>query len=225
MHTLRLLYLASAASAIASAQAWPGALWPLALFKPLTTALAIVYAARQRGAPWAERRAVLAGLALSLLGDVALLWPQQGFVPGLVAFLLAHLAYLWAFTRGAALARPRWPFAAYAALAAMILALLWPGVPAPLRVPVLAYVACLAAMAAQALCRWQAGAGGATDAPRHARAAFGAALFLVSDALLATHRFHTPLAWEALWVLATYWSAQWLIGSSLAAPAGADSSR
>ena len=43
--------------------------------------------------------AVLAGLGLSLVGDVALMIPQ-GFLAGLVAFLLAHLAYLVAFTRG-----------------------------------------------------------------------------------------------------------------------------
>ena len=39
------------------------------------------------------------GLLLSLLGDIALLWPQQGFLPGLMAFLLAHIAYIVAFTR------------------------------------------------------------------------------------------------------------------------------
>ena len=62
-------------------------------------------------------------LFLSLGGDVALLWPQQGFLPGLVSFLLAHLAYLWAFTQcGVRFAARPLPFVLYGALAALILA-------------------------------------------------------------------------------------------------------
>lgn len=34
------------------------------------------------------------GLILSLAGDVALRWPIRGFLPGLVAFLLAQLAHI-----------------------------------------------------------------------------------------------------------------------------------
>jgi len=192
----------------------PGAFWPFAALKPLTTLLVIAHA-WQRGQPGdARRRALLVGLGLSLLGDVALLWPQQGFLPGLVAFLLAHLAYLWAFTRGVRLAAWVPAFVGYALLAAAVLSVLWPGVPAPLRGPVAAYVLCLAAMAAQTACWWQARRG-AADGPLALGAALGGLFFLTSDALLATHRFHTPLPLSALWILATYWAAQWLIASSL----------
>ena len=217
---LALAVLASAILAIAVQTAWP-ALWlPFAVLKPLTTVLVIVHAAR-RGEPGdARRRALLAGLALSLVGDVALLWPQQGFLPGLVAFLLAHLAYLWGFTRGVRLASSPAAFAGYALLAAAVLALLWPGVPAGLRPPVLAYVVCLAAMAAQAACVWRAalarGPAAAVPAVAYGRlAAIGGGLFLCSDALLAFNRFHTPLPLATLWILATYWAAQWLIASAL----------
>ncbi|PZR34437.1 MAG: hypothetical protein DI524_16625, partial [Ectopseudomonas oleovorans] len=37
------------------------------------------------------------GLLCSLLGDILLDWPQDLFVFGLGAFLLAHLAYLYAY--------------------------------------------------------------------------------------------------------------------------------
>jgi uncharacterized membrane protein YhhN len=40
-------------------------------------------------------------------------------------------------------------------VAAVVLALLWPGMPGPLRGPVVAYVLCLAAMAAQAAVLWR----------------------------------------------------------------------
>ena len=211
---LLIAFVLSAVAAVACNLVLPGAFWPYAALKPLTTLLVIAHA-WQRGHPGELRRtALLGGLGLSLLGDVALLWPQQGFLPGLVAFLLAHLVYLWAFTRGVRLAAWVPAFVGYAVLAAAVLAVLWPGVPGPLRAPVVAYVLCLAAMAAQTACWWRARRG-TVDGPLALGAALGGLLFLMSDALLATNRFHTPLPLSALWILATYWAAQWLIASSL----------
>jgi len=205
----------AAALVVCAALAIASAPWALAqpalnlVFKPLATVVVIVHALqRGRDAP-IVRRWVLAGLVLSLCGDVALLWPKEGFLPGLVSFLLAHLAYLVAFTRVQRLAA--WPpaFLVYAGVAAIILGLLWPGVPAPLQVPVLAYVVCLAAMAAQAAVLWRRGAA------RGAVLALGGALFMASDALLATNKFAGPLPLASLWILASYWSAQWCIASWL----------
>jgi uncharacterized membrane protein YhhN len=207
-------FLLSAALAVLAAP-WALSVPPLAwVFKPLATALVIAFA-WGRGEPRSlQRRAIVAGLALSWLGDVALLWPQQGFVPGLVAFLLAHLAYLLAFTRGARFGA-WWPaFAAYALVAGAILALLWPGVPGPLRGAVLAYVACLASMAAQAAVRWRL-LRGAAEAPWALSAAVGGALFVFSDAMLATDRFAHPVPAASLFILPAYWAAQWLIARSL----------
>lgn len=195
--------------AIASAPWALGLPWLNFVFKPLATIALIAFAAGRGHDKPVLRRWVLIGLVASLAGDVALLWPQQGFLPGLVSFLLAHLAYLWAFTRVRPLAAEKLPFVAYAAVAGGILALLWPGVPAPLRVPVVAYVICLAAMAAQAAVLWRGGA------PRGGRLALGGALFVASDALLATHRFAGPLPLASLWILATYWSAQACIAGFL----------
>ena len=209
---LPLVTLVSAALSILAAP-WALALpWLAFVFKPLTTVLVIVFASgRGRGQP-VQRRWVLVGLVLSLAGDVALLWPQQGFLPGLVCFLLAHGAYLVAFTRDRPLASRPLPFVAYALVAGGILWLLWPGIPAGLRAPVLMYVVFLAAMGAQAAALW-------LDAPAGSRSrvlALGGALFVTSDALLATNRFAGPLPLASLWVLSTYWLAQWCIASWLA---------
>jgi uncharacterized membrane protein YhhN len=179
------------------------------IFKPLATLLVMAHAWNRGDGQRAQRRWVLAGLTWSLVGDVALLWPQQGFLPGLLSFLLAHLAYLVAFTRGTRLAA-RWPpFGVYAVVAAAVLAALWGGVPAALRLPVLAYVLCLGAMAAQAAVVWRQGG------ERGAVLAVGGALFLLSDALLATNKFAGPLPLASLWVLSSYWAAQWCIASWL----------
>jgi uncharacterized membrane protein YhhN len=210
----RTVWLASAL-VLCAALAIASAPWALAMpvlnviFKPVATLVVIAHAwPRGRDAP-VVRRWVLAGLVFSLGGDVALLWPQQGFLPGLVSFLLAHLAYLVAFTRVQRLAA--WPmaFVAYALVAGFILWRLWPGVPAALQIPVVAYVLCLAAMAAQAAVLWRRGA------ERGALLALGGALFVASDALLATNKFAGPLALASLWILGTYWSAQWCIASWL----------
>lgn len=211
----RLLAAATGACALLAIASAP---WALALpllnfvFKPLATIAVIAYAWRRGHETPLLRRWVLAGLVASLAGDIALLWPQQGFLPGLVSFLLAHLAYLWAFTRLEPFAADKAPFVFYAVVAGGILALLWPGVPGALRVPVVAYVVCLASMAAQSAVLWRAGQS------RGAVLALGGALFVASDGLLATNKFAGPLPLSSLWILATYWSAQWCIASFLAPP-------
>lgn len=187
-------------------------------FKPLTTLLVIAWAWPRGVDTPAVRRWVLAGLWLSLVGDVCLMWPREGFLPGLVAFLLAHLAYIVAFTRTLRLAARPAPFVAYALVAAGILWLLWPGVPVPLRLPVLAYVVCLASMAAQAGALWLAARGGPAEVAAR-RAALGGMLFMTSDALLAFNKFGSaPLPAAGLWILVTYWLAQGGIAGSLRAP-------
>jgi uncharacterized membrane protein YhhN len=213
----------AAATALAAALAIGSAPWALGVpwlnfvFKPLATLGVIAYAWPRGADQPVQRRWVLIGLGLSLAGDVALLWPQAGFLPGLVSFLLAHGAYLWAFTRVQRFGALWTPFRVYAVLAGAILTHLWPGVPAALRVPVVVYVVALAAMAAQAAVLWR------TGAPRGAVLALGGALFIASDALLATNKFAGPLPLASLWILATYWSAQWCIASWLA-PADLSSS-
>ena len=208
--------LLAAATAVCAVLAILSAPWALATpwmnfaFKPLATLAVIAYAWGRGADQPLTRRWVLIGLAFSLAGDVALLWPKQGFLPGLVSFLLAHLAYLVAITRHSRLAARPLAFVAYALVAGAILAWLWPGVPGALRLPVLAYVVCLAAMAAQAAVLWRQGQ------PRGAVLALGGALFVVSDALLASNKFGQPLALSSLWILSTYWSAQWCIASWLA---------
>lgn len=202
----------------------------LYIFKPLTTILIMAWAwprGRDQVTRW---RWIMLGLLASLGGDVALLWPQEGFVPGLVSFLAAHLLYIAAFTVTARFAQ-RWePFALYGAVALAILSLLWSGVPQALQIPVLAYVACLACMASQGLVwamkethfsqQHQTSGPAALAALklviapglREARmAAAGGAVFLLSDALLATDRFYAPLPQATMWVFSTYWLAQCLI--------------
>ncbi|MGO1000814.1 lysoplasmalogenase [Lysobacter sp. CA196] len=204
----------SAVLAIAGSYLSP---WLHYVFKPLTTLLIVAMLLRRGGEAEVEedrgpgyRRAILIGLLLSTLGDVFLMLPGDWFVFGLGSFLCAHIAYLVALTRRAPWFAALWPYPAYAALAALVLSVLWPHLPGELRVPVIVYVVVLAAMAAQAAAVWRRRATRAT-----ALAALGGAFFVASDATLAIDRFAAPFAAASALVLATYWIAQTLIALSV----------
>ena len=185
------------------------------LFKPLTMVFALVlvaasaYSTSARGLldskTWLLLAAALAG---SLAGDVFLMF-QGFFIPGLVSFLVAHLFYVALFKRGQVWFPHRGALAATLGIGVGMYAFLWMGgLPPALRVPVAAYVLVIALMAAQAMGRATVLRSGPA-----LRVALGAGCFMLSDALLATDRFVTPLPWAPVWVLSTYYAAQVLIVS------------
>lgn len=183
------------------------------LFKPLTMVIAIglvasgAYSAGAIGVFHSKNQLLLgAALAGSLAGDVFLML-QDFFIEGLVSFLGAHLCYLVLFKRGQRWFPSRRALAATLGVGVAMYAFLWAGgLPPALRAPVAAYVLVIALMAAQAT--------GRATVLRDASSilvAMGAGFFMLSDSLLATHRFVTPLPWSQVWVLATYYAAQALI--------------
>ncbi len=202
------LILLAAAGAIAGAVLGPTWLPLHWLCKPVATAL--IALRLHWAAPTSRMRAwLLIGLGLSWLGDVLLMWPADLFLAGLIAFLLAHLCYIRAFSLGlhGRFAVPG--LLLFAAIAAGVLTLLLPHVPEAMRWPVLAYVAVLVLMASLA---------SGYSLQRRFRpwpaAALGAGLFVLSDSLLAIDRFALPHALAPLWVLASYYLAQWCLARS-----------
>lgn len=155
-------------------------------------------------------RAVVVGLLLSSVGDV-LLELEGLFLPGLVAFLLAHVSYLVGFSRSAPrLALPRaLPFVAYAGL---LVAVLWSGLGA-MQVPVAAYAVTISAMMWRASVR-------VDDPPRVATVLglCGAAVFAFSDTLIALDRFNEPIEGVRIPIIVTYWLGQLLIAASVEDP-------
>ncbi len=206
--------LATATSALGLTQ------WHL-LFKPLTMVIAIILIAieankeRTSGQFGSKSRFFMAAaLAGSLAGDVFLMLPGL-FIPGLVSFLVAHLFYVVLFKVGLQWFPHRGALAVTLGVGTAMYAFLWVGgLPPALRLPVAAYVLVIALMAAQAIGR----ATVLRDAPSRMVAA-GAVFFMLSDSLLATNRFVSPLPMAQVWVLATYYAAQALIvGGWLARP-------
>ena len=135
----------------------------------------------------------VAALALCVAGDVLLLPQIDRFVPGLIAFLAGHVAFIAGL---AGLGIHLGGLAAGGAAAALIAALLAPpllrSAPRALRTPVAIYMAVILVMAAVA-----------SGSLRPAAIA-GAALFLVSDSMLAWQRFRGPLPTGRLGVMVSY---------------------
>ena len=181
--------------------------WHL-VFKPLVMLIAIFYVAdplHLRRTPTGFDALLMGGLAFSLVGDCFLMFPGY-FIPGLVSFLVAHLFYIALFKQGLPWFPNRRALLATLALGAAMYAFLYNGLNPVLKIAVAAYVVVIGLMAAQAIGR----ATVLRDKASLAVAA-GAGFFMLSDSLLATHKFAFPLPMAQFWVLATYYVAQLLI--------------
>lgn len=177
--------------------------------KTLPVAALAALAAAMGGPPL-----LIAGLALSALGDAALSRSgERAFMAGLGAFLAAHLAYIPLFWSAGGGLPEGWRLALAAALivhAALFARWLWPHL-GPMRAPVAAYVAALGLMAVAA-----------TTAPAALwPLPIGAALFVVSDSVLAAETFvfaNRPRRWTAPAIWASYYAAQVLIAAAFLCP-------
>jgi uncharacterized membrane protein YhhN len=150
-------------------------------------------------------RAIIAGLLLSALGDGLL--EADRFLPGLVSFLIAHVAYTVAFWSDAPAPRAAqaWPFALWGAL---VLLALGPGLDKA-GLPVLVYMAAILVM------MWRAAARVRPGLRTTWLTLAGAVAFGLSDTLLAVSRFRQPLPWAALPIMVLYWAGQAGIAQSL----------
>lgn len=209
--TPTLISLCFAASATVTVAAHARGNQPLVyVFKPLSTALLLLLVATGPSCPSSPYAlAILAGLGFSLLGDVFLMLPSNRFSSGLFSFLLAHACYVCAFTTDSPFASPLAPWVATFAVGAAFLPVLWPGVPPRLRPPVAVYMVLLLVMTSQAASRAMH-----LHTASAVQASLGAALFLLSDSLLAWNRFrkHFPAAQPL--IHGTYFPAQWLLAIS-----------
>lgn len=189
------------------------------LFKPATMVFALIYIAASArntfnsGLKPSKKQIflLLAAIVFSLGGDVFLMldghFSSSLFIPGLVSFLLAHVCYIVLFGADARWFSHRPSLLLCAVTGCAMYAFLWAnGLPTALRLPVAAYVAIIALMAAQACSRHHQ-----LRKPASLLVALGSGLFMLSDSLLAINRFVQPLPWSAIGVLSTYYLAQALI--------------
>jgi uncharacterized membrane protein YhhN len=178
--------------------------------KPLTTTLIIAVAALAAApVPAVYKTLVLAGLLCSLLGDIALMFPEKWFTAGLVAFLSAHVFYILAFKPAAGHPVSVGTFLPFVFFGLLMFFILAPGL-GPMKLPVLVYIGAITAMAGFAAARFIDRGG-----TRPLLAFIGAVLFLISDSVLAYDRFARKMGLARVLVLATYFPAQLLIALSV----------
>ncbi|AJC59252.1 lysoplasmalogenase [Streptomyces sp. 769] len=163
-----------------------------------------------RGGPPLLAGALLFGCG----GDTFLQIGGEGaFRVGMGSFAAGHLCYLLLFARHGGPGRSRTALAAalYAAALVTTVLLLWPDLPAALRIPVAGYSLLLTAMAFGAL----------RVGPL---VAVGGLLFLLSDSLIAGGIARWPqLPAPQFWIMLTYTAAQYALAVGvLAAAAGPD---
>jgi uncharacterized membrane protein YhhN len=158
--------------------------------------------------------AVAGAIVFSLAGDVLLL-DQTYFIPGLVAFLLAHVFYIFAYRqhedeedsddvtlRGIQRIRLAFPIV----LAGTGLVVILYRNLGDFKVPVMLYALVITVMVLKALFRY-----GRTNTRSFSMVLTGAILFMISDSLIAINKFLLPLSHGQFSVMLTYILAQFLI--------------
>ena len=148
------------------------------------------------------------GILFSLAGDVFLMFSDRWFIPGLVSFLLAHVAYIAGFNLPLPVVSPTWALIVALVLAFSAARLLRPivaGLAAKgqrkLIGPVVVYGVVITLMLLSAMLtlfrpEWKA--------PPAALVSIGAMLFFYSDAILAWIKFVAPIKNGRMMNMITY---------------------
>ncbi len=154
------------------------------------------------------------GLVFSLLGDVLLLLPERFFLPGVGAFMLAHVFYIIGFTRQPLVLR--WDLILPILVIGAIFLALTRSIRSGLRRrgetgligPVMVYAVILSLMWLSALSTLMRP--GWTEPPAMI-VSLGAGLFFLSDALLAYNRFVRQIPRGDFLVMSAYHLGQILL--------------
>ncbi len=187
------------------------AYWLVMIAKPIPVLMLALWVSglRSRGR---YQLAIMVGLLLAALGDILLEYSETTFLLGLVAFLLAHVAYIVAFLQDTRKLHPFYGAAAYAYGFFAAIFLMTTGDLQGLIGPVYLYILIITTML------WRAAA--RLDVPTLPRFSVwaglaGALFFVVSDSILAFRLFDTPIQLGGIAVMATYWLGQ--LGIALSA--------
>jgi uncharacterized membrane protein YhhN len=183
------------------------------LAKPATMILLLVYLAMTGGFHSTPRICFGLGIFFSLAGDVFLMisyarFSNRWFLPGLAAFLLAHVAYIVGLNSPLPNISPFWSLGLAVLLAltaSRVLRRIVAGVRAKglprMVAPIVSYGTVITLMLLSALLTlyradWKTGAAGLV--------ALGAALFYLSDIILAWNRYVTPVKNGRVFNMAAY---------------------
>lgn len=146
-----------------------------------------------------NRPILFAALLFSACGDVLL--ESDWFIAGVAAFLVAQLCYALLFFLNRQGFGHRWPGSLVLTAYMITMAILLIPQLGDLTIPVMVYLTVIGVMGLLALqsqlaLRW---------------AVLGALVFITSDSLIAVDKFLLPLPLSSVWIMVTYYAAQWLL--------------
>ncbi len=155
----------------------------------------------------------LFALFFSWLGDVLLMFQEYKsifFLLGLVSFLIAHLFYIFAFTKTPKSAKGSSKVLVvavpvYILIGVGSISFLKEGL-GEMLIPVIVYSTTIIVMNIMAVSRY-----GKVSNSSFWWVMIGAISFLVSDSLIAINKFYAPIAAPSFWIMSTYCLGQFLI--------------
>lgn len=180
------------------------------IFKPaLMISLGIYFANSVILKGQKQNQCILAAIFFSLLGDIFLMF-EGYFIPGLGAFLVAHIFYIYAFKSEAA----RF-FSKKSLFIPSILVLIYgcfllmqvlPNVGLQMKTPITVYALTILMMLLTTLHRF-----GNVPLDSFWYVVIGATLFVLSDSMIAVSRFVAPFPMSGVLIMVTYAVGQYLI--------------
>ena len=179
------------------------------IFKPLTTILIMALAYHQTSTFTSVHYWVFAGLFFSLIGDIYLMLKKDYFLQGLIAFFIAHVAYVFAFVDTVGFVFNAWLLGFLVIYAAAFISILNKHL-GKLRIAVYVYAFILLLMVLTSYNFFQL-----SWHYTSLYAFVGALFFMLSDSVLAYRKFVKEHVWSQPVVLATYYIAQSMIALSL----------
>ncbi|WKK78063.2 lysoplasmalogenase [Marivirga salinae] len=160
---------------------------------------------------------VTLALVFSWIGDIMLLFTFKHFMfffAGLSAFLITHIVFIIAYKKATYKDKLniKWSFFPFVVLGFILLMayLTLPYVDSVIQVPLVVYGIILSLMILAAWFRK-----GETTDESFQLVVLGAALFIISDSILAINRFSHTIPFAGVAVMGTYIIAQWLIVNGL----------
>lgn len=178
--------------------------------KPLLMVTLLLYFISASKAYPAWRIYVVIALVFSWAGDVFLM-TGNGFIAGLVAFLIAHVFNIVAYQRTGAANGELKPLdiIKFALYGSILFWIIYPGL-GDMLFPVLVYALVLLVMGV-----WAHKRRGATNKTSFMMVSTGAILFALSDGMIAVSRFAFEIPGQQILIMSTYIIAQYLIVQGL----------
>lgn len=195
--------------------------WVYLICKPaLMITLALHYVVTTRANSEPLSRSLMIALFFSCVGDTLLMleaYNPDCFMFGLGSFLVAHIFYILTYRQHQSadtsnelqgIQKIRFAFPIILSGTGLVVVLY--NRLGALQLPVLVYAIVLTTMVVTALFRF-----GKTTASSFGLVFAGAILFMMSDSLIAIHKFLEPLSMASVWIMTTYIAAQYLIVTGL----------